>query len=57
VGKRPARELTADLDALEQRVERIAVPLSYVDELYALRAHIHLVRSRLQVLAVQGAPE
>jgi TRAP-type uncharacterized transport system substrate-binding protein len=36
----------AQLNAMEQRVERIAVPLSYADELYALRQHIDLVRSR-----------
>ena len=53
-GRRPrsgtaiAGELACELDALEQRVERIAVPLSYVDELYALRSHIQLVRGRLR---------
>ncbi len=57
VGHRNASELARELDALEHRVERIAVPLSYVDELYALRSHIHLVRSRLQALAAQGEPE
>jgi TRAP transporter TAXI family solute receptor len=45
----PARRdaLREELDALESRVEKIAVPLSYADELYALRHHISLVRSRL----------
>jgi hypothetical protein len=57
VGHRNPGELARELDALEQRVERIAVPLSYVDELYALRSHIHLVRGRLQALAAQGEPE
>jgi hypothetical protein len=57
IGHRNPGELARELDALEQRVERIAVPLSYVDELYALRSHIHLVRSRLQALAVRGATE
>ena len=28
----------------KRKVERITVPLSYADELYALRSHIHLVR-------------
>jgi hypothetical protein len=28
-------------------VEKVSVPLSYADELYALRNHIHLVRKRL----------
>ena len=37
-----------ELDDIEARVERITVPLSYADELYALRSHINLVRRRLQ---------
>jgi hypothetical protein len=36
------------LDEIEARVERISVPLSYADGLYALRSHIQLVRRRLQ---------
>jgi len=39
--------LLAELDALEHRAEKISVPLSYTDELYALRANIHLVRKKL----------
>jgi len=42
--------LIAELDALEHRAEKISVPLSYTDELYALRANIHLVRKKLQRL-------
>jgi TRAP-type uncharacterized transport system substrate-binding protein len=45
-GKSPD-ELLAVLDKLESRVAAIAVPLSYNDELYALRTHIDLVRERL----------
>jgi hypothetical protein len=30
-------------------VLRIPVPLSYADELYALRSHIQMVRRRLEV--------
>jgi len=56
VGQRSAGELSRELDALEQRVEHIAVPLSYVDELYALRSHIQLVRDRLRELTAQDAP-
>jgi hypothetical protein len=41
-------ELLSDLDALEQKVEQIVVPLSYTDELYALRNNIGLVRKKLQ---------
>jgi len=47
-----ARELLPRLDDLEHRVEKISVPLSYTEELYALRSHIDLVRKRLQ----NGAP-
>jgi TRAP-type uncharacterized transport system substrate-binding protein len=47
VGTRDGAEIASELDALERRVEHIAVPLSYVDELYALRSHIGLVRERL----------
>ena len=45
--KRPAEELLRELDAIEQRVENVAVPLSYADELYALRSHIQMVRAKL----------
>ncbi len=44
-------ELLGVLDRLESRVAGIAVPLSYADELYALREHIALVRARLQKAA------
>jgi TRAP-type uncharacterized transport system substrate-binding protein len=39
--------LRARLDELDARVERVTVPLSYADELYALRSHINMVRARL----------
>jgi NMT1-like family len=39
--------LRTRLDDLDARVGRISVPLSYADELYALRSHIELVRARL----------
>ncbi len=48
VGQRGADELLAELDVLDARAERIPVPLSYADELYALRSHIQLVRQRLR---------
>jgi TRAP-type uncharacterized transport system substrate-binding protein len=50
-GEKSAPELLGALDKLESRVSGIAVPLSYADELYALRAHIALVRVRLQKAA------
>jgi TRAP-type uncharacterized transport system substrate-binding protein len=42
-----ASELVGELDALEQRVVQVMVPLSYADELYALRGNIALVRRKL----------
>jgi hypothetical protein len=42
-----AEKLAEELDQLEARVGKITVPLSYADELYALRNHIELVRHRL----------
>ena len=45
-------ELLPRLDQLEHRVEQISVPLSYADELYALRTHIDLIRKRLQTETV-----
>ncbi|HUG22683.1 TAXI family TRAP transporter solute-binding subunit [Piscinibacter sp.] len=47
-GERPADELMKELDGIETRVERVTVPLSYADELYALRGHIEMVRLRLR---------
>ena len=35
------------LDELDEKVGRVTVPLSYADELYALRGHIDMVRARL----------
>lgn len=46
IGRRPAPELLAELDALEANVGRVTVPLSYADELYSLRSHIDMVRQR-----------
>jgi hypothetical protein len=51
----PAR-LLERLDALDARVERITVPLSHADELYALRSHIDMVRTRLRSPAA-AAPQ
>lgn len=52
-GQRPLAELLDELNALEERAGHITVPLSYADELYALRSHIHMVRKRLQGQAPQ----
>lgn len=40
--------LLDEIDALERHVEKVTVPLSYAEELYALRNHIDLVRARVQ---------
>ena len=50
-GARPREELLASLDKIENRVFGIRVPLAYADELYALRSHIDMVRSRLRAPA------
>ena len=47
-GSRPPQELEEELDVIEKKVEQIHVPLSYADELYALRGHIAMVRARLR---------
>lgn len=41
------------LDEIENKVNHISVPLSYAEELYGLRSHIHFVRNRVQSLLVQ----
>lgn len=46
-GQATADALVRELDELEARVGRIRIPLSYADELYALRQHISMVRGRL----------
>ena len=47
-GAKPAQELMKQLDDVEQRVNGVQLPLSYADELYALKSHIQFVRRRLQ---------
>ncbi|MFT3721344.1 TAXI family TRAP transporter solute-binding subunit [Pseudorhodoferax sp.] len=45
--ERPAQALLDELDALDRVVDKVAVPLSHTDELYALRRNIHAVRKRV----------
>ena len=47
-GQRPLNTLLAELDEIEAHVGQDQVPLSYTDELYALRSPIQMVRRRLQ---------
>jgi ABC-type nitrate/sulfonate/bicarbonate transport system substrate-binding protein len=51
-----AAQLADELDALDRRVAQVTVPLSYAEELYALRNHINLVRSRLALSPVAPGP-
>jgi hypothetical protein len=51
-GKVDARQgerdpLLKELDELDRVVNKVAVPLSYADELYALRNNIYAVRRRV----------
>jgi TRAP-type uncharacterized transport system substrate-binding protein len=46
--KVPLEDLLRDLDKLDLKAARIVVPLSYTDELYALRQNIDLVQERLR---------
>ncbi len=46
-GKADTAEMLKALNTLEAQAEKVSVPLSYADELYALRNHIHLVRKKL----------
>lgn len=49
-----APQLAGELDALEEKTAHINVPLSYADELYALRNNIIQVRKRLPREAAQA---
>jgi TRAP transporter TAXI family solute receptor len=47
-GSEPSiQSLLDQLDTMESKVEKVVVPLSYTDELYALRSNIGLVRKKL----------
>lgn len=57
--ERPGADLPslhAELERIDRQVEHTRMPLSYTNELYDLRSHIHLVRKRLAALA-GGGPE
>ena len=57
-GESERATLLADLDDLDRVVNKVAVPLSYTEELYALRNNINAVRKRVLATAVSpaGAP-
>ena len=48
IDRHDSHALMQELQALERHAERVTVPLSYTDELYALRSNIALVRKKLQ---------
>jgi len=48
-------QLRAELEHIDAQTEHIGLPLSFTNELYDLRAHIHLVRKRLLARAAGGA--
>jgi len=45
---KPREELLHRLDQIEERVNRLTVPLSFADEFYGLRNHIEFVRQKLR---------
>ena len=49
--------LLKDLDDLDRVVNKVAVPLSYAEELYALRNNIFKVRQRVTSHARSAAPQ
>jgi len=47
-GTERLQEYLAGLEAIEEKVSNISVPLSYSEELYHLRMHIDMLRSKLK---------
>ena len=47
--------LRTELERIDEQTEHIGVPLAFANELYDLRAHIHLVRKRLLLRAAAGS--
>jgi hypothetical protein len=47
VGNADPEELAAAVYALETEVKQVETPLSYADQLFHLRTHINLVRTRI----------
>jgi len=52
-GSEPVEKLIEQLHALDEDAKHIVVPVSYTDELYALRSYIDLVRERLRQAAAR----
>ncbi|GAA6143516.1 TAXI family TRAP transporter solute-binding subunit [Hydrogenophaga sp. 5NK40-0174] len=49
-------DLLDELDAIDQKVGKVVIPLAYADELYALRSNIQMIRQRLKAHAGSTAP-
>ena len=45
------------LNAIEERVNQISIPLSFATELYGLRSHINFVRNRVLALMRPVPPQ
>lgn len=43
------------IEALDAQTEQIGIPLSFTNELYDLRGHVHMVRKRIQLRQAAGA--
>jgi hypothetical protein len=54
-GKGERQALIEELDNLDRVVNKVAVPLSYAEELYALRNNIYAVRKRVLARMPQPA--
>jgi hypothetical protein len=54
-GTESSQHLIHELGRLESHVGKITVPLSYADELYALRNHIEMVRNKLLRIEVNAS--
>lgn len=50
----PFEALRTEIARIDRQTEHIVVPLSYANELYALRHHVQLVRQRIDARATEG---
>lgn len=48
------QEYLGELDQIEEQVSRISVPLAYSEELYDLRLHIEMLRSKLKMMSIEA---
>jgi hypothetical protein len=53
-GTERLQEYLAGLEGIEKKVSNISVPLSYSEELYHLRMHINMLRSKLRQMIENG---